>query len=76
MEKQLITSVFSGGARSSKKYHSEPLPPMQEVDLNDAALNARRKHTLTRQSGSASAPVSCLEAEARDRGLCIIGTEK
>ena len=24
---------------SSKKYHSEPLPPMQEVDLNDAAWN-------------------------------------
>src|SRR6266567_3310967 len=39
MGKQLITSVFSGGAMSSKKYHSEPLPPMQEVDLNDAAWN-------------------------------------
>lgn len=24
---------------SHKKYHSEPLPPMQEVDLNDAAWN-------------------------------------
>jgi len=24
---------------SNKKYHSEPLPPMQEVDLNDAAWN-------------------------------------
>ena len=24
---------------SSKNYHSEPVPPMQEVDLNDAAWN-------------------------------------
>ena len=24
---------------SHKHYHSEPLPPMQEVDLNDAAWN-------------------------------------
>ena len=24
---------------SHKTYHSEPLPPMQEVDLNDAAWN-------------------------------------
>jgi hypothetical protein len=31
------SSLFSGAALSNKKYHSEPLPPLQEGDLNDAA---------------------------------------
>ena len=50
---------------SSKKYHSEPLPPMQEVDLNDAAWDEVVQHALTRQSGSASAPIEGVETEAR-----------
>jgi hypothetical protein len=39
MKIEHIPSVFSGGAMSSKTHHSDPMPEMQEVDLNDAAWN-------------------------------------
>src|SRR5438067_472076 len=39
MEIMQIPRAFSGGTMSAKTYHSDQLPAMQEVDLNDTAWN-------------------------------------
>ncbi len=49
---------------SSKKYHSEPLPPMQEVDLNDAAWN---EVVSTRLPANLEAQARQLQAWSRQR---------
>lgn len=49
---------------SSKKYQSEPLPPMQEVDLNDAAWN---EVVSTRLPANLEAQARQLQAWSRQR---------
>lgn len=51
---------------TSKKYHSEPLPPMQEVDLNDAAWN---EVVSTRLPANLEAQARQLQAWSRKREL-------
>ena len=51
---------------TSKKYHSEPLPPMQEVDLNDAAWN---EVVSTRFPANLEAQARQLQAWSRKREL-------
>jgi hypothetical protein len=49
---------------SPKKYHSEPLPPMQEVDLNDAAWD---EVVRTRLPANLEAQARQLQAWRRKR---------
>ena len=54
---------------SSKRYHSDPMPPMQEVDLNDAAWN---EVVSTRLPTEMEAQARQLKAWTRQRGLrCV-----
>lgn len=54
---------------SSKKYHSDPLPPMQEVDLNDAAWN---EVVSTRLPANLEEQARQLKAWKRKREVCSV----
>jgi hypothetical protein len=51
---------------STPLHHSEPLPPLQEVDLNDAAWN---EVVATRLPADLEAQARRLKAWSRQRGL-------
>jgi hypothetical protein len=54
---------------STKTHHTDPLPPMQEVDLNDAAWN---EVVSTRLPANLEAQARQLKAWSRQRGLrCV-----
>jgi hypothetical protein len=54
---------------SSKNHHSDPMPPTQEVDLNDAAWN---EVVSTRLPADLEARARQLKVWTRQRGLrCV-----
>jgi hypothetical protein len=54
---------------STQKYHSEPLPPLQEVDLNDQAWN---EIVSTRLPSNLEEQARALKAWTRKRGLATV----
>lgn len=54
---------------STQKYHSEPLPPLQEVDLNDQAWN---EIVTTRLPANLEEQARALKAWTRKRGLATV----
>ena len=54
---------------STPKYHSEPLPPLQEVDLNDQAWN---EIVTTRLPANLEEQARALKAWTRKRGLATV----